>query len=65
MMPDMTPHHEPEKSQFAELLPESQKILKSDTPTRLYTTQRRGVNMLSHKHYDQGAWDAVRDFFGF
>ncbi|EGT57241.1 hypothetical protein CAEBREN_02086 [Caenorhabditis brenneri] len=65
MLPEMTPHQEPEKSQFAELLPESQKILKKDTPTRLYTTQRRGVNMLSHKHYDQGTWDSLRDFFGF
>uniref|UniRef100_A0A8R1HUF8 Uncharacterized protein n=2 Tax=Caenorhabditis japonica TaxID=281687 RepID=A0A8R1HUF8_CAEJA len=67
MQPEMTPHQEPEKSQFAELLPESMTVLSSslDKPTRLYTTQRRGVNMLSHKHYDQGAWDAVRDFFGF
>ncbi|CAO4363839.1 unnamed protein product [Caenorhabditis nigoni] len=65
MIPEMTPHQESEKSQFAELLPESQKILKSGTPTRLYTTQRRGVNFLSHKHFDQGAWETVRDFFGF
>uniref|UniRef100_A0A1I7V199 Recep_L_domain domain-containing protein n=1 Tax=Caenorhabditis tropicalis TaxID=1561998 RepID=A0A1I7V199_9PELO len=65
MLAEMTPHPEPAQSQFAVLLPETQKILKADSPTRLYTTQRRGVNMLSHKHYDQGAWDAVRDFFGF
>ncbi|EFO84542.1 hypothetical protein CRE_22588 [Caenorhabditis remanei] len=65
MLPDMTPHQESETSQFAALLPESQKILKSDTPTRLFQTQRRGVNALSHKHNDHGAWDNIRDFFGF
>ncbi|CAB3404428.1 unnamed protein product [Caenorhabditis bovis] len=59
----ITPHMDVEKSQFAPLLPESLAVLKRDKKTRLFMTQKRGTNMLSHKHYDQGAWDAVRSFF--
>ncbi|CAI2339549.1 unnamed protein product [Caenorhabditis sp. 36 PRJEB53466] len=65
MNPEMTAHLPSEKSQFAALLPETMNVLNAETPTRLYTTQIRGKNQLSHKHFDQGAWDAVRDFFGF
>ncbi|CAI5441296.1 unnamed protein product [Caenorhabditis angaria] len=62
-IPTLTAHTETETSQFAQLLPETLAVLKTNEKTRLYTTLKRGVNMLSHKHYDQGAWDAVRSFF--
>ncbi|CAD6195779.1 unnamed protein product [Caenorhabditis auriculariae] len=60
---DLRPHVI-EKTQFATLLPETIGVLSSDKLTRLFTTNRRGKNMLSHKHHDQSAWDRVRNFFG-
>ncbi|PAV89562.1 hypothetical protein WR25_11053 isoform A [Diploscapter pachys] len=60
---DITPVKQ-NTSIFPEIEDSTIAVLNGEESTHLYEAQQRGKPYLSHKRYDQTAWEAVRSFFG-